>query len=201
MIILSRPFYAIFKPQICWTKVTSAVIYFRFMAYRVNDVFISYISVSIRYIMFYTIFEIISYCTVQFHLHVLGSVAEIYRLHMFHRIESHWVIKAISETRGNAEHSHQSNHETNLTISLSDFHSLALCTAHDDRPPDKSAPDRSMSRGEYVFWLQRVERVMNKYNMVFKRFACAAMIMIIIKKKEKNSTKWSMRDKVTAIMV
>lgn len=66
------------------------------------------------------------------------------------------------------EHSHQSNHETNLTISLSDFHSLPLCTARDDKPPDKSTLDRSMAKGD-VFWLQRVERAMNKRNTLFKQ--------------------------------
>jgi len=38
------------------------------------------------------------------------------------------VIKAISSATL-IEHSHQSNRETNLTISLSDFHSLASAAA------------------------------------------------------------------------
>jgi len=63
---------------------TFAAIYFRFIAYRVDDVLVYRFG-----IMLHTIFQIISYCTLQFHLHVFGSVAEVYRLHMFHRIESH----------------------------------------------------------------------------------------------------------------
>lgn len=46
------------------------------------------------------------------------------------------MIKAISETL--IEHSHQSNHETNLTISLSDFYSLPH-RARVDEPPDELA--------------------------------------------------------------
>jgi len=118
--------------------------------------------------MLYTIFHIISYCTLQFHLHISALLPRSIGYTCF-IILNHiqWSKQLAKRAVTLIEHSHQSNHETNLTIS--DFHSLALCTERDDGLPDKSTLNRSMSKREYIFsTLQRAERVMNKHNTVFK---------------------------------
>lgn len=93
------------------------------------------------------------------------SVVEVYRLHMFHYIESHWVIKAISETRGNADWTFASiklrNKFNDFPFSFSFFGTL--CAARDDKNPRDKSMSINRCREQYDFW--RVN-VMNKYNIV-----------------------------------